>query len=323
MSDSERLGGYLDDFGERLTAAAGASPSRRRPRVLVVGMAAGAVAAVIVAVALGATGEQLDPVAEARAALALPGEIIYMKITTITTSTTSGTVPAPRTTEQWSAVDPLRWRYVQSIPHASARQGAMGDSRGPIFGRMELSYGNGVLRHYLAARNSLTVTTGYRDDEPDAGMPSLVGQGGGDPQGDLRSMLSNAEVRDEGEQRVGGRTVRRFVSVRQRPETHSRLRLVLDVDPATFAPLQGSVSLSFDGEGVRVVDHLHVDDYRRISLNERTKQLLEIDTAPDTTVTRDSIQALRDRVTRWKAKCRPLKNGNLACPPPDATPTSP
>jgi hypothetical protein len=323
MSDPERLTAYLVDFGERLTAAAATSPSRRRPRLLLMGLAAAGVAAVIVAVALGATSDRLDPVAEARAALASPGEIIYMKITSTTTSTTSGTVPAPRTTEQWSAVNPLRWRYVQSIPHASAREGAMGDSRGPIFGRMELSYGHGVLRDYLAERNSLTVTTGYRDDELDARMPSLLGQGSGDPQGDLRSMLSDAEVSDEGEQRVGGKTVRRFVSVRQRSSTQSRLRLVLDVDPATFAPLQGSVSLSFNGEDARVVDHLHVDEYRRIPLNDRTERLLEIDTAPGTKVRGDCLQALRERVNRWKAKCRPLKNGNLACPPPDATPIVP
>lgn len=321
MSDPERLGGYLDDFGERLSGAA--SASRRRSRLIVLGLATGGVVAVIIAVVLGATGERLDPVAEARAALASPGEIIYMKITSTTTATTSGTEPGPRTTEQWSALDPLRWRYVQSIPPASPRQGAMGDSREPIFGRMELSYGHGVLRHYLTERNSLTVTTGYRDDEPDARMPSLLGQGSGDPQGDLRSMLSDAEVSDEGEQRVDGKTVRRFVSVRQRPETQSRLRLVLDVDPATFAPLQGSVSLSFDGEGVRVVDYLHVDDYRRLPLNARTERLLEIDAAPETTVTRHSAQGLRERMQRWKAKCRPLKNGNLACPPPDATPVVP
>lgn len=323
MSDPERLDGYLEDFGRRLTAAAATSPSRRRPRLLVMGLAAGAVAAVIVAVALGATSARLDPVAEARAALASPGEIIYMKITTTTTSTTSGTVPVPRTTEQWSALDPLRWRYIQSIPRASARQGAMRDSRSPIVGRMELSYGHGVLRHYLAERNSLTITTGYRDDEPDARMPSLLGQGSGDPQGDLRSMLSDAEVNDEGEQRVAGKTIRRFVSVRQHREAHSRVRLVLDVDPVTFAPLQGSVSLSFEGDDVRIVDHLHVDHYRRIPLNDRTERLLEIDTAPGTKVTRHSVQALRERVKSWKAKCRPLKSGNLACPPPGKTPIAP
>ena len=84
MSDPQRLTAYLVDFGERLTAAAATSPSRRRPRLLLMGLAAAGVAAVIVAVALGATSERLDPVAEARAALASPGEIIYMKITTTT-----------------------------------------------------------------------------------------------------------------------------------------------------------------------------------------------------------------------------------------------
>ncbi len=317
MTDPERLERYLDDFGERLGSAAAAALAARgrprsRPRRVVLALCGCAVAAVVVAVVLGAGGQRLDPVAEARAALGAPGEIVYMKITSETTAPTSNTVPPPRTTEQWSALDPLRWRYVQTIP----RRGGMGDIQGQIVGRVEISYGDGVLRNYIAARDTLTATSGYRDDEPAARLPSLLGLGGGDPQADLRSMLTDAEVTDAGEQRIGGRTVRRFVSVRQRAEARSRLRMVLDVDPVTFAPLQGTISHSFHGDAPRAVTHLRVDDYRRIALTGSTRRLLEIQTTPRTRVTQDTAAEQRERVRVWRAACRPLKNGNMACPAP-------
>lgn len=312
MTDSERLARYLDEFGERLESAAPAPKgTRRRPRLAVLAMCAAAIATIVVGVSLAAMTERLDPVAEARAALGSPGEIVYMKITSqITSSTTDDALPPPHTTEQWSALAPLRWRQVETIPRPSGGEGGMGDARGPIFGRIELSYAYGVQRLYRAERDMLTVTTGYRDDESAARIPSVLGQGGGDPQGDLRSML-DAEVSDEGEQQVGGRTVRRFVSARQ----HGVIRFVLDVDPVTFAPLEATISHSFPGESPRIVTHVNVDDYKRMPLNASTEGLLEIQTTPQTQVSESAAGELRERVRQWKAKCRPLKNGNLACPP--------
>lgn len=320
MTDAERLESYLNDFGERLERAAHApTGTHRRPRMAVLALCAGAIVAIVVAVSLGATSKRLDPVAEARAALGSPGEIVYMKITSqITPQTTDNGLPSPQTTEQWSAVSPLRWRQVQAIAPPSRGQGAMGDAHGPIFGRMELSYAHGVQRLYRAERDTLTVTSGYRDDESAARIPSVLGQGAGDPQGDLRSML-DADVSDEGEQQVGGRTVRRFVSARPR----GAVRLVLDVDPVTFAPLEATISHSFPDDGRRILTHVNVDDYKRMPLTASTERLLEIQTTPQTQVNQDSAAELRERVRRWKAKCRPLKNGNLACPPPDPQPKAP
>ena len=81
MNDSERLERYLDDFGARLPTArrrAAAAPRRRRYALAT----AVALAAIGVAtLGLCASGERLDPIAEARAALAPPGDIVYMKIT--------------------------------------------------------------------------------------------------------------------------------------------------------------------------------------------------------------------------------------------------
>lgn len=323
MTDSDRFERYLDAFGARLSGAAAQAPTRRlRPALLVLVLCGGAVATIAVAIVLGATRDRFDPVAEAQAALASPGEIVYMKITSEVISPSAATVPAPRTTEQWSALDPLRWRFVERIPRPSARLGGMADSQGPIFGRREHSYGRGARRDYLAERDTLTVTTGYSDRDPAARIPSPLGRGSGDPQDDLRSLLADGEVRDEGEQQIGGRTVRRFVSVRQRTAPEQLMRLVFDVDPVTFAPLKATVSLSFHGDRPRVVTHARVEAYKRIALNDNTERLLQIQTTPQTKISRHTAEELRERARRWRAKCRPSQLG-LSCPPPGKPPKIP
>ena len=320
MSDRERLDRYLDDFGGRL---AGAPPARRRPRRIIVAICGAAMTAVLAALVLSASGERLDPVAEARAALAPAGDIVYMKITSKHHSPTANSVPPPRTAELWSARDPLRWRFVETIPRPSRRAGGMADASGPIFGRSELSYGEGEQRAYLAERDVLTVTTGYGDGSSAARIPSLLGAGAGDPQSDLRAMLADGKVTDEGERQVGGRTIRRFVSVRRRDAANDPAivwRLVYDVDPDTFAPLEGRISLRFPGRepAPRITTVMHVDAYERIPLDATTAKLLEIRTTPRTRVVTRTARQLRERAARWRARCRPLHNGNLACPAPAA-----
>lgn len=77
------------------------------------------------------------------------------------------------------------------------------------------------------------------------------------------------------------------------------------------------------GRGSRITTRLHVDEYRRIPLNETTEKLLDIQTTPQTKITERTARELRERATRWRARCRPLKSGDLACPPPGPAPKIP
>ncbi|MGH2920022.1 MAG: hypothetical protein ACRDLS_15685, partial [Solirubrobacteraceae bacterium] len=219
MSDPERLERYLQDFGARLSGAAATAPrARNRRRRRATAFAITVTVAAVVLVALAASGERrLDPVAEARAALAPRGDIVYMKITSTHRSPGANSVPPPQTTEQWSALDPPRWRFVQQLPRSGSRVGGgVGRRFVALAGRRELSYANGVTRSYLAEQDALHVTRGYRDREAAARLPSVLGQGSGDPTVDLRSLLLDGTVTDRGEQQLRGRTVRRFVIEQRR-----------------------------------------------------------------------------------------------------------
>lgn len=328
MNDPERLDRYLDDFGAQLVGAATDSQRARRPhrrRPLALALTLTTAIAAIVAVLLASSGERsLDPVAEARAALASPGEIIYMKITSTNVAPGASSVAPPQTTEQWSALDPPRWRFVQNLPRSVTR---IGDTAGRgvvvLGGRQELSYGHGVTRSYLAGRDTIVVTRGYRDSDGAARLPSVLGQGSGDPVIDLRSMLLRGTVSDTGEHQLRGRTVRRFVIEQRRRSANDPVtvrRMVYDVDPQTFAPIEGRFSLSLRSRHTmpRITTRLHVDAYRRIPLTATTAKLLQINTTPRTKATFDTAQKLRARERAWRARCRPIQNGRaLACPLPD------
>ena len=319
MNDSEHFERYLDAFGAQLAQADVPPPRPRRPRYALA-TAVALVAIGVATVVLSASGERLDPIAEARAALAPPGDIVYMKITSETISPGASSVPAPQTSEQWSATNPLRWRYVTNV-----RGGSMGTvigGRDVTITRQETSYGAGVLRYYLAAPDRLTVTRGFDDEDVAARLPSALGQGSGDPEADLRSLLFEGRVTDLGEQQLGGRTVRRFV-VERHPKAANdpptSLRLVYDVDPQTFAPVEGRMSVWFgsDTQRPRVTTRMRVDVYRRIPLNATTARLLRINTTPRTKATFDTKQRQRARERAWRAKCHPIQHGRaLACPAP-------
>lgn len=323
MTEPERFERHLDDFGARLARAAAQSPPQRsRPRPLALSICGALVAAVGVAVVLAAAGERgLDPVAEARAALAPHGAIVYMKITSTMISPGASSVPPPQTTEQWSVADPPRWRFVQTIP--PSRGGTVVDADGPVTGRQELSYAAGVALMYLADRDTITVTRGYSDDDGAARLPSVLGQGSGDPAVDLRSMLLKGTVSDRGEQQLRGRAVRRFV-IEQRShlpnDARTLRRLVYDVDPQTFAPVEGRMSLRF-GPGrstPSLTVRMHVDAYERIPLTATTAGLLRIRTTPRTKATFDTKRRLEARARAFRARCHPIQKGRaLACPPPD------
>jgi hypothetical protein len=111
--------------------------------------AAAALAAVLVLVGFGAgAGKRLDVVAQARAALSPPQEIVHMVVTDSAVARRGVRVPPPNTTEQWSAVDPPRWRLVQNMAPA---------------GRQEFAYAHGEQLNYVAPRNALTIYRGFSD----------------------------------------------------------------------------------------------------------------------------------------------------------------
>lgn len=288
---------YLDDFASRLRAADAAPtrPRRRRRRVAVA--AASAVVAAVAAVVLLAGpggGDRLDVVAEARAALSPRGEIVHMVIRAEAPPDDAGT-PPPHVTEQWTAVDPPRWRVVQVLPRPGEGRGTVGDAQGPIFGRQEFAYAGGVQRVFTAQRNTLVVQKGFSDDGPAAQAPGLFGMGG-DPQADLRAMLASGEVTDTGERRVDGRTVRRLVSETSR-DTFRR-RLVYDVDADTFAPVQGSLTITLGAGTPQARDistRFVVERYERIPITPQSAKLLTITTNPDTKVTVRTAEDLRRR----------------------------
>lgn len=298
------------DVPERLRPTAAAVAARpHRWRVLAAAVTL-TVAAVFAAI-LATTGERsLDPVAEARAALAPPGEIVYMKITSTNVAPGATSVPPPRTTEQWSTLDPPRWRLVQ---HPSP--GGSSD------GRLELSYADGVTRNYRSEQDTLHVISGYRAGSSAERLPSALGQGSGDPAVDLRSLLQGS-VSDKGEQQVRGRTVRRFVVEQRRRGANgpaTTLRLVYDVDPQTFAPLEGRLSVTFGPRNgpARITTIMRVDAYRRIPLTASTAKLLKIKTTPKTKASFETQQQLRARLRASRARCHRRDGGVLVCPPPD------
>jgi hypothetical protein len=325
MTELDGLDRYIEDFGRKLGAAA---TPRSRSRVLRLGLAAGALGAVTAAVAvlLTTSGEQLDPVAEAQAALAAPGEIVHMRITSTFVAPKAASVPAPQTTEQWSAPDPPRWRFVQTLPAPKAGQGGVGDAHGPITGRQEFSYAHGVQRSYIANRDTLTVNRGFSDNGGAAHVPSPLGPASGDPQTDLRSMLASGDVTDEGEVQAAGRTLRRLVSVDPATAAKRRgavvRRLVYDVDPQTFAPVQATLTLTVPSRPhvLRLTSRMHVDAYERIPLTTATAALLRIRTTPRTKVIVNTAAQLRARELRFRRSCHKRKSGTLVCKAPRVRP---
>jgi hypothetical protein len=269
---------YFDRYGRDLSVAVetkAASVGRAR-RPLIALALSGLAAAAITAWLLigGGPGERLDVVSEARAALAPPGAIVHMVVTT-TLEDASG--ERSSTVEQWSATDPPRWRLVQTLPPTD---GVMQDADGNVIkGRQEFAYAAGEQRVYYAERDVLQVTTGFTDDGPAAKFPGVLGEGAED----LRNALDSGNMRDEGEHVVDGHTVRRLVS--ERGEGMSLRRWTYDVDPETFEPVQAVLEFGSMPDGAKLPDaHMRVDEFERIPLNDETAKLLAISTTPNTEV---------------------------------------
>lgn len=309
---------YLDDFGDRLERAAASPRVPRRRWVLGLGgslVAAGATAAIILLT--GGTAVRvrpLDAVAQARAALAPPGRIVHMVVVTGVHINRSRAVDDDAPTETWTAVSPPRWRVRQTSPPGGATD--------------EVSYAHGSQRTYVAARDELRVQRGYSDDGAAARAPSFLGlRGAADPAGVLRGMLDSGRLRDAGERTVAGRRVRRLVgSIGATAGGQPARSLVYDVDPDTFAPVDGTltdhVRLPRPGKGgestqdITVV--IKVKRYETLPDTPANAHLLRIATTPRTKVIVRSAAALRrdrERAAEQRKRCHPSKGGNgIVCP---------
>jgi hypothetical protein len=265
MSDDHRYQQLMDGFGAELARAEARMTARRvrRRRVTLGGLAAsGALAAVLVLVGIGGGGGRgLDVLAQARAALAPPREVVHL----VVTSSLVGRHSRPLTTEQWSATDPPRWRI------------SMDD------GHQQMAYARGVQRVYFRPRNALSIYRGYSAKSVPSNAPGMFSN---DPVAGLRAMLAAGKLRDAGEVTANGRTVRRLVGEMRIPERSGAFvqRTTYDVDPKTFAPLGGTVVFLL-AHGHRVTMAFHVDRYERLPLTADTTKLLTIRTNAQTKVT--------------------------------------
>lgn len=272
-SADDPLEEYFDDFGDSLRDAIRARERRGTPRRGIVYATAVAVSicVLLVLVVTGPAGHRsLDLVDQAQAALRPPDEIVHMTVTQ-TFSEGQGTVT--QTAEQWSATSPTRWRLVQNDDSDRA---VMHDDSGQIIhGREEFSYADGVLRRLLVERNVLDVADSTSTEGPGLfGLPNR-----GDPGAELRTALTSGSVRDGGEFKSGGRTLRRLIGDSgQGAEAH---HFVYDVDAETFAPINGRLTIARSPEEAIT---FHVDSYERLPLTQQNAKLLSITTNADTTV---------------------------------------
>lgn len=293
-----------------------AAVTARRPRVrrygwrLVLTGVAIAVVALVVS-GYGLRGGHLDAIAQARAALAPSGDIVYMSITTRVTSERGAT---SATTRQWLATGPTRWRLEQTLPRQGSPDGSFSDATGPLEGRQEFSYADGEQRQYDAERDTLEVNEGYDEDGPAASAPGVYGLPEGDPATALRAALSSGDVRDEGMAQVEGQTVRRFVSTIA--SATSTRQIVYLVDPETFAPVSGESRVTFTGSHLPpIVTDFHVDAYQRLPLTDDTAKLLTISTEPGTRIVVHTSQQLQERERLAREGCKPSADRKSdACP---------
>ena len=252
---------FMDDFGRDLDRAARTRRRRRRRGTRLALAVPVAVAATIVAIAVPGKGGTVDAVAAARAALAPSGEIVHMKVQMGFGGHQAGLPPV----EQWYASDPDRWRT--RTEGLDVRRN--GRAR-PV--QFETAFSNDRMRLYDQRRDVVTIWRSEKLPRAARG-PSLLG---GDPATDLRAQLGKGDVRDDGIVTVDGKRVRRLV------QDAERQRFVYYMDPDTFAPVAGHVSLKrHDGKFFRG-PQFKVVLYERLPLNDETEQLLKFDKTPKT-----------------------------------------
>jgi hypothetical protein len=294
MSDLDR---YLDDLGAKLDGAR--PPRSRRPLIAIAAVALAVVAAVLV---MGPGGQRhpVDAIAAARAALETDGQILHMKVRLELDSseTIAPGAKIARYSEQWSQTDPKRWRFRQTRTDGSWS---------------EVAYGAGTATDYDSDSNRQRNITGYRDSDPQARALGLYGvRGGNDPDADLKTMLANGKLKDAGLVQADGRTVRRL-------QADDGLRgWVYDVDPTTFAPVGGAMTLR-PPRGTAVTTRFIVEAYERLPLGA---DVFTIQTKPHpkiTTLTKHrflaQIKQLRRREKTWSRCVRRNHGSHKGCGP--------
>jgi hypothetical protein len=214
----------------------------------------------------------VDAIAAVRKTLDPAGVVLYFRIRTDIPGGGLKTSYA----ETWSAQDPQRWRLKSW------------STGGPKHHRVtQASYGRGASRWLYEKK--LTVTTGYRDHTAGTRLPSMFGQSSSDPDADLRAQLASGKFKDEGEQQSGGRTVRRL------SRDDGVRKLVVDVDPATFIPLGGTMSLRPPGKPLTeaMTMTFTVEAFERLPLTPETEKLLTFTVPRGTKVVTRTVEERR------------------------------
>jgi hypothetical protein len=145
-------------------------------------------------------------------------------------------------------------------------------------------------------------------------MPTIFSQTGNDPDADLRAQLVSGKFKDEGEQQVGGRTVRRL------SRDDGVRRLVVDVDPQTFVPLGGTQSLRPPGKplSAAMTSTFTVEAFERLPISAETEKLLTFTPPAGTTIvtrTAADIRRYQREFRKWRKTCKVVgKRHFLKCP---------
>jgi hypothetical protein len=294
------------------------SPSRRVPRIALAGGLT--IAAALAAILLVAPGgnDKLNVVAEARAALPEPDELVhYETVTTMSLVDADEAAEqrfaehargdwafAPKRYEQWSTDG--RWRVTRDNGKVFPKMFA-GDPFIPgtyipdeelervgldqeIIGPTQEAYANGVDSFYVDGADVVV-----RVDVPDSatltpsspggmfsGAPTILGA---DPVTAIREQLDSGQLRDAGTAEFDGRTVRRLVGIDGVMEYH--------VDAETFEPVRVRMFMGWSepdsqDPAERLVNDTVFEEYETLPLDESTESLLEIDVPAGTA----EVQAL-------------------------------
>jgi hypothetical protein len=281
----------LDDFAVQLRTGVARSTRRKRGRrgATAVSMLAACVGAVALLLSGAGGGAHVDVLAQARAALAMPGQIVHL-ITTEHVEIRGGAHPesGPSSTrEQWSSTSPARWRVALTIPtpDATPEGKPLGNTDGLVTGPMQFSYGGGSSEEYFEQSNSLNITTGVSEQSPQA---SPTGPLGVEPIAQVRTMLGDGQLGEAGTTTVNGKAALRLLGAYPRGE-NPPWHVEYDVDPTTYAPVQVTIEVAQPSrpasKGIQTIV-VSVGRYELVPLNASTESLLSISPTGTPTVHR-------------------------------------
>ncbi len=280
MTDDDRYERYMAGFGRELRHASASRSRRQRFRLpLAVGTGLAALAAAALLLLPPGDG-RLDVVAEARAALGRPGEIVHM-ITTTTVDIPSerGLVPDSCTVplEQWQAADPLRWRMVQVPSPCNAGMMITADGSA-VTGRSESAYADGTQTTYWPEADKVDIVRGLDSRPPRPPQAWFVGDV--EPVAEVRRMLAEGELEDRGVSDLpDGRTVRTLTGELRTPDRPGTLEYVVDAE--SLAPIHATTTsigpvLDDRSREEHITVRVAFDRYERLPLNDETAGLLTI-----------------------------------------------